>query len=64
MVDGEPLVDDKNTTDVDDRAILSITKTDPEAVKLSVDGEDTFPAASKQDNKIQVYGCGHSHSGR
>ena len=52
MVDGEPLVDDKNTTE-DDRAILSITKTDPEAVKLSVDGDDSFPAASKQTIKFK-----------
>ena len=52
MVDGVELVDDKNTPE-DDRAILSITKTVPEAVKLSVDGDDSFPAASKQTIKFK-----------
>ena len=52
MVGEKPLLDDKNTTE-DDRAILSITKTDPEAVKLSVDGDDSFPAASKQTIKFK-----------
>ena len=48
VVDGNLLVDDKNTKDIDDRAILSVVDTSAESVKFEVDGDDSFPAASSQ----------------
>ncbi len=46
MVNDTKLANDE-TTDIDDRPILSVVKTSGDAVRFEVDGDDTFRAGSK-----------------